>query len=194
MIDMDAKRRLTAQQLIDKYKKDWNIIRQDRSENPNQVFPLTDIEYIIATNEEGKIVGHSGWGLHATGHYMDAGGRVLSDKKEGEGRYQLPKGYNYKGQGIYSALFDMRGKIIEPKCDKGDILFIVSTSGIRPEVIHKCESRGYILYAPEIPDVIRKKGEEHDKKLFAYVPDSLRNKVDKALRKLLEVYNNGLTN
>ena len=55
---------------------------------------------------------------------MDAGGRVLSDKKEGEGRYQLPKGYNYKGQGIYSALFDLRGKIIEPKCDKKDILFI----------------------------------------------------------------------
>ena len=194
MIEIDVKKRLTAQQLIDKYKKDWNIIRQSRAENSNQVFPLTEIKYIIATNEEGKIVGHSGWGLHATGHYMDAGGRVLSDVKEGEGRYQLPKGYNYKGQGIYSRLFDLRGEIIEPECDKKDVLFIVSTSGKRPEVIHKCNSRGYILYAPEIPDVIRKKGEEHDKKLFAYVPDSLRNKVDKALRKLLEVYSNGPIN
>mgnify|MGYP003122280870 FL=1 len=186
MIEIDAKRRLTAQELIDKYKKDWGIIRQDRTDNPNQVFPLTEIQYIIATNKEGKIVGHSGWGKHE-GHYMDAGGRVLSDVKEGEGRYQLPKGYNYKGQGIYSTLFDLRGKIIEPKCDKKDMLFIVSTSGDKPEVIHKSESRGYILYAPEIPDVIRKRGEEHNKKLFAYVPDSLKNRVAKALRRLLEV-------
>jgi len=190
MIEIDVKRRLTAQQLIDKYKEDWNIIRQDRSDNPNQVFPVTKIEYIIATNEEGKIVGHSGWGIYA-GHYMDAGGRVLSDVKEGKGRYQLPKGYNYKGKGIYSRLFDLRGEIIEPKCDKKDMLFIVSTSGNRPEVIHKCKSRGYILNAPEIPDIIRERGKAHSKMLFTYVPDSLRNKIGKALRKLLEVYNNG---
>tara|TARA_R110002167_G_C12696544_1_gene652951 strand:+ start:4634 stop:5200 length:567 start_codon:yes stop_codon:yes gene_type:complete len=187
MIQIDIDTLLSGDELTARYKKDWGIIRVSRAENPNQPFePLTNIKYIIAIDDkDNKIVAHSGWGEFG-GHYLDAGGRVLTDKKVGKGKYQLPKGRNYEGKGLYSKLFDLRGGMLEPKCDAKDKLFIISTSGDK-KVIHKSESRGYILYPPELPEEIETIGRNNDKMLFVYVPDSLRNKVSKALRRLLEV-------
>ena len=187
MIQIDTESLLNAEELIERYKEDWGIIRQSRAENENQPFePLTNIKYIIAIDDkDNKIVGHSGWGEFG-GHYLDAGGRVLTDRKVGKGKYQLPKGRNYENKGLYSQLFDIRGKMVEPLCEAKDKLFVVSTSGDK-KVIHKCGTRDYILYAPELPEEIEEIGRANNKMLFVHVPPTLKNRVAKALRRLLEV-------
>tara|TARA_R110002167_G_scaffold38929_6_gene120629 strand:+ start:988 stop:1554 length:567 start_codon:yes stop_codon:yes gene_type:complete len=186
VVEIDISTRLTAEQLIQRYMDDWSITRKPRKANLEiYAFPnITNIQYLIAIDEDNKIIGHSGWGKIGE-HYIDAGSRVSAGKDEMDAyRSDSP---NYREKGIYSKLFNLRSSIVEPLCDSKKVLFIITTKPEKVKVIKMCESRGYALFPDILPEDIVETAKGKVRLLYVYVPPTIEEKVAKALRRLLEV-------